>query len=230
MFKLDWALDGPIPWRATPPYAGGTVHVADSVEQLSAALAQVTAGAVPASPFMLTGQMTTSDPSRSPAGTESFWAYTHVPQKVAFDAGNGGIRGVWDREDCERFADRMQARVVERAPDFESRILARRVLGPREMEALDANLGGGAINGGTANLHQQLVFRPIPGLGRPETPVAGVFLASSAIHPGGGVHGAPGHSAARAALNAQKAPRRVRTAGTVLTRMLRSRNTDQRSR
>ena len=198
--KVDWALDGEVPWATKPPYPPGTVHVADSVEQMSASLAQVTAGAIPAEPFLLTGQMTTSDPTRSPAGTESLWAYTHVPQRAAFDAGEGGIRGVWDHDDCERFADRMQARIVELAPEFESRVLARRVLGPRELEARDANLLGGAVNGGTANLHQQLIFRPVPGQGRAETGISGLYLASASAHPGGGVHGAPGMNAARAAL------------------------------
>ena len=124
---------------------------------------------MPARPFLLAGQMTTTDPTRSPAGTESFWAYTHVPQHVRGDAGDGGIRGTWDRDDCERFADRMQARIEELAPGFGDRVLARRVLGPHELEARNANLVGGAINGGTAQLHQQLVFRPVPGLGRAET-------------------------------------------------------------
>jgi phytoene dehydrogenase-like protein len=94
----------------------------------------------------------------------------------------------------------MQARITERAPDFESRIIARRVLGPKQMEARDANLIGGALNGGTAQLHQQLVFRPVSGLGRAETGIRGLYLASASAHPGGGVHGAPGMNAARAAL------------------------------
>lgn len=198
--KVDWALDGPVPWATPLPHAAGTVHIADSVTQMSRALSQVTAGAVPAEPFLLTGQMTTADPTRSPSGTESLWAYTHVPHDATFDAGDGGVRGVWDRDDCERFADRMQARLVKYAPDLESKILARRVLGPREMEAMDANLVGGALNGGTANLHQQLVFRPVPGMGRAETGVGGLYLASASAHPGGGVHGAPGMNAARAAM------------------------------
>jgi phytoene dehydrogenase-like protein len=86
------------------------------------------------------------------------------------------------------------------APGFGSRVLVRRVLGPREMEARDANLVGGGINGGTAQIHQQLFFRPVPGLGRAETGVEGLYLGSAAAHPGGGVHGAPGSNAARAAL------------------------------
>ena len=129
------------------------------------------------------------------------WAYTHVPAATSCrDAGDEGIRGDWDHDDLERFADRMQARIEALAPGFGSRILARRVLGPRELEARDANLIGGAINGGTAQLHQELVFRPVPGLGRAETGVAGLYLGSASAHPGGGVHGAPGMNAARAAV------------------------------
>ncbi len=198
--KVDWALDGPVPWARTPEAAPGTVHVADSVEEMNIALAQVGAGTVPAAPFLLTGQMTTTDPTRSPPGTESFWAYTHVPQATKDDAGGEGIRGTWDRDDCERMADRMQARVERLAPGFGARVRARRVLGPRELEARDANLVGGALNGGTAQLHQQLVLRPVPGLGRAETAIRGLFLGSASAHPGGGVHGACGDNAARAAL------------------------------
>jgi phytoene dehydrogenase-like protein len=198
--KVDWALDGPVPWATAPPYAPGTLHFADSVEQMSEALSQVAAKAVPARPFMLAGQMTTADPTRSPAGTESMWAYTHVPQQSTRDAGDGGVRGVWDRDDLERFADRMQARIEEDAPGFTSRVVARRILGPRELEAKDANLVGGAINGGTSQLHQELVLRPTPGLGRAETRIKGLYLGSASAHPGGGVHGAPGMNAARAAV------------------------------
>jgi phytoene dehydrogenase-like protein len=202
--KVDWALDGPIPWASPPPHAPGTFHVADSVTEMTEALSQVASGLVPARPFLLAGQMTTADPSRSPAGTESCWAYTHVPQKTVGDAGEGegggGITGAWDHDDCERYADRMQARIEQHAPGFGSRILSRRVLGPRELESRDANLIGGAINGGTSQLHQELVFRPLPGMGRAETPVGGLFLGSASAHPGGGVHGAPGMNAARAAL------------------------------
>jgi phytoene dehydrogenase-like protein len=198
--KVDWALDGPVPWASPPPYAPGTVHVADSPEQIAHTFAQITARRIPADPFLLVGQMSTADPTRSPAGTESLWAYTHVPQDSVTDAGGEGIRGVWDDADRQRFADRMQARLERLAPGFGSRILARRVLGPRQLEERDANLLGGAINGGTAQLHQQLVFRPMPGWGRAETPVRGLFLGSASAHPGGGVHGACGNNAARAAM------------------------------
>ena len=200
--KVDWALDGPIPWLTEPAHAPGTVHVADSVEADAARrCGQVRAGAVPAEPFLLAGQMTTTDPTRSPAGTESFWAYTHVPQRDQ-DAtpATATSRGTWDRDDCERFADRMQARIERLAPGFGAAVLARRVLGPRELEARNANLIGGAVNGGTAQLHQELVFRPVPGLGRAETGIRGLYLGSASAHPGGGVHGAPGSNAARAAV------------------------------
>jgi phytoene dehydrogenase-like protein len=198
--KVDWALSGPIPWLTEPAYAPGTVHIADSLAQMQEALNQVWTGAIPAEPFMLTGQMTTTDPSRSPAGTESYWAYTHVPQETRTDAGDGSIRGTWDEDDRERFADRMQARIERLAPGFGSLVKARRVLGPRELEARNANLIGGAVNGGTAQLHQELVFRPVPGMGRAETGVTGLYLGSASAHPGGGVHGAAGSNAARAAL------------------------------
>jgi len=188
-----------VPWASQPAHAPGTFHVADSVEQMTEAHGQVSARIIPAKPFMLAGQMTTSDPTRSPAGTESLWAYTHVPQHAASDAG-GDLTGTWDHDENERFADRMQARIEQLAPGFGSRIIERRVIGPREMEQRDANLIGGAINGGTSQLHQELIFRPVPGMGRSETPVRGLYLGSASAHPGGGVHGAPGMNAARAAL------------------------------
>jgi phytoene dehydrogenase-like protein len=198
--KVDWALNGPVPWAAAPEHAPGTLHLADSVEQMTEAYGQVAAHAVPAAPFLLAGQMTTADPTRSPAGTESMWAYTHVPQEVARDAGEEGIRGDWGHDDLERFADRMQARIERLAPGFGSRVVRRRILGPHELEARNANLVGGSINGGTSQLHQELVFRPVPGLGRAETPIRGLYLGSASAHPGGGVHGAPGMNAARAAV------------------------------
>lgn len=202
--KVDWALSGPVPWAVAPPVAPGTVHVADSVAELTETYAQIEAGAVPADPFLLVGQMSTTDPHRSPPGTESAWAYTHMPQRVLRDAGEEGISGRWDHDDRERLADRMQARLERLAPGFGERVQARRILGPRELEARNANLVGGSLGGGTAQLHQQLVFRPIPGTGRAETPVRGLFLASASAHPGGGVHGAAGSNAARAALLARR--------------------------
>jgi phytoene dehydrogenase-like protein len=202
--KVDWAVDGQVPWATQPAATPGTVHIAEDVNEVALATAQIAEGAVPAEPFMLMGQMAAADPARAPAGSESLWAYTHVPQHVRSDAGQdgptGGVTGAWDHDDLERFADRMQARIERYAPGFGDRVLSRRVLGPRELEQRNENLVGGALGGGTAQLQQQLVFRPLPGLGRAETPVRGLFLGSSSAHPGGGVHGACGANAARAAL------------------------------
>jgi phytoene dehydrogenase-like protein len=167
---------------------------------MAEASSQVAANVIPAEPFMLAGQMTTTDPTRSPAGTESMWAYTHVPQQTDRDAGDDGLTGRWDHDELERMADRMQERFERLAPGFGSRVLSRRVLGPRQLEERDANLVGGGINGGTSQIHQELVFRPVPGLGRAETAIRGLYLASASAHPGGGVHGACGMNAARAAL------------------------------
>ncbi|MBF8170836.1 phytoene desaturase family protein [Streptomyces olivaceus] len=199
-FKVDWALDGPVPWRCEPAAGAGTVHLADGLDELTRFAAQIAMRQVPDRPFSLFGQMTTSDPSRSPRGTESAWAYTHVPHHIRSDAGEEGITGSWDSRERELMADRVERHVERFAPGFRALVRARRVLAPPTLQAMDANLEGGAINGGTTAMHQQLVFRPVPGTGRPETPVAGLFLASSGAHPGGGVHGAPGANAARAAL------------------------------
>lgn len=198
--KVDWAMSGPVPWDPAPAVAPGTVHIAHSVDELSMFSGQVSGNTIPSDPLLLIGQMTTTDPTRSKPGTESLWAYTHVPQAPRGDAGNGGIRGVWDASDLERFADRMQGRIERFAPEFSSRIVARRVLGPHEFQARNANLHRGAVNGGTAALHQELIFRPLPGMGRAETPIKGLYLGSASAHPGGGVHGAPGANAAKAAL------------------------------
>ncbi|MGY0070322.1 phytoene desaturase family protein [Streptomyces sp. QTS137] len=199
-FKVDWALGGPVPWTAPEASTAGTVHLADGVDGLTRFAAQIATGRVPDRPFLLFGQMTTADGTRSPAGTESAWAYTHVPHRIRGDAGEDGLTGAWDRREQEAMADRVESEVERWAPGFRSRIRSRRLLPPPALQALDANLHGGAINNGTTAMHQQLVFRPTPGTGRPETPVKGLYLASAAAHPGGGVHGAPGANAARAAL------------------------------
>jgi phytoene dehydrogenase-like protein len=204
--KVDWALSGPVPWANAPEAAPGTVHIADSLDELTSSQDKIHAHVIPADPFLLVGQMTTTDPSRSPTGTESLWAYTHVPQDVHADEGEQ-LAGSWDASEVERFADRMQARLERYAPGFGSRVLHRRVLGPHQLQALNENLINGAVNGGTASLHQQLIFRPIAGLGRADTPIRGLFLGSASAHPGGGVHGACGANAARAVLAAARTGR-----------------------
>lgn len=199
-FKVDWALSGPVPWRDERARGAGTVHVAEGIDELTTTAAQLATGTVPDRPFLLVGQMTTSDPTRSPAGTESMWAYTHVPQDIRRDAGGDGITGVWSGDDVERFTARIEARIETHAPGFRDLIVGRHVMSPVDLEARNANLVGGDISGGTAQLHQQLILRPVPGSGRPETGIPGLFLASASAHPGGAVHGACGANAARAAV------------------------------
>ncbi|HKG64432.1 MAG TPA: NAD(P)/FAD-dependent oxidoreductase [Solirubrobacteraceae bacterium] len=208
-FKVDWALDGPVPWLAGETARAGTVHITESVDELTRTAAQLILREVPSAPFLVCGQYARTDPTRAPAGKEVFWSYTHVPQAVVGDAGGAGITGAWDERESERFADRIAEQIERVAPGFRDRVAARAITTPQDFEAQDANLVGGALNGGTAELHQQLVLRPIPGLGRAETPVPGLYLASASAHPGGGVHGGCGAIAARAALREPGVARRL---------------------
>jgi phytoene dehydrogenase-like protein len=187
--KIDWALSAGVPWTAKEARDAGTVHLGVDLDGMTRYAGDLATGTVPRNPFVVLGQMTTSDATRSPAGTESAWAYTHLPHGVPVRAAA-----------VARHVKRVEAAIEARAPGFRDTIQVRRVLAPTDLEQLDANLTDGAVGGGTASIHQQLVFRPIPGLARPETPIDGVYLASSSAHPGGGVHGAPGANAARAAL------------------------------
>lgn len=196
MVKVDWALRTPVPWRDPDVAGAGTVHLADSIDELALASAAISAGRLPTDPFVVLGQMTTTDPTRSPNGTESAWAYTHVPALID----DGGRRRPLAQGDVDEVVRRVEDRIERHAPGFRDRIIARYVLGPDTLEQHDANLVAGDNAGGTNQLHQQLVFRPTPGLARPETPVKGLYLASASAHPGGGVHGACGSNAARAAL------------------------------
>lgn len=187
--KLNWALRHPVPWKATEVARAGTVHLGVDVDGFTEFAADLTLRRLPRHPFVLFGQMTTADPTRSPAGTESAWAYTHVPHAV-----------IDSPTQLSEHVRRIEAHVEQVAPGFADAVIARTEQFPRDLEAANANLVSGAVNGGTSYPHQQLVFRPTIGLGRPETPIPGLFLASAAAHPGGGVHGACGWNAARAAL------------------------------
>jgi phytoene dehydrogenase-like protein len=184
-FKVDWTLDGPIPWAAAEARRAPVIHVAESVDELSVTQSEIARGLRPEKPFLVLGQYSMADPTRMPRGADVAWAYTHLPHGVS----TGGL------------ADRMEERVEALAPGFRELVRTRRVAGPTDLEAANENLRGGSLNGGTSQLHQQLIFRPVPGLGRPETPVKGLYLASASAHPGGGVHGGPGAIAAKAALH-----------------------------
>ena len=184
-FKVDWTLDGPIPWSAEDARRAPVVHVTESVDELSVTQSEIARGLVPTNPFLVLGQYSMADPTRMPDGKEVAWAYTHLPHGASSDG----------------LVERMEERIEALAPGFRGLVRNRRVWKPADLEAANENLRGGSLNGGTTQLHQQLVFRPVPGLGRPETPVKGLFLASSSAHPGGGVHGGPGAIAAKAALH-----------------------------
>jgi phytoene dehydrogenase-like protein len=207
-FKVDWLLDGAVPWRSPSLAQAGTVHLADSLSELATTGLQLAERLIPEKAFTVVGQSSVADPTRTPDARELVWAYTHVPQRVRGDAG-GDLTGAWTPDECERMADRIEARLEAHAPGFRQQIRTRRIMSPRGLHQRDANLIGGAINGGTSALHQQLVFRPTPGLGRPETPISNLYLASASAHPGGGVHGACGANAARAALVRQRLARTV---------------------
>src|SRR3954447_8571167 len=198
-FKVNWALREPIPWNAADARRASTVHVAEGMDGLTQATVQLAERQIPARPFLVLGQYSMVDPSRSPEGTETAWAYTHVPQSPTRDAAEE-ISGDWRSNDAEVFADRMEEQVERMAPGFRHRIISRHIQTPLYLEEHNRNLVGGAINGGTAQLYQQAIFRPYPGLGRPTTPVRGLYLASASAHPGGGLHGGPGGNAARTAL------------------------------
>jgi phytoene dehydrogenase-like protein len=204
--KVDWSLDGPIPWAAADARRAGTVHVADDIDYLTRHSSELAMHLIPARPYLVMGQYSCVDETRMPAGKEVAWAYTHIPQHCAGDAA-GRLSGHWREGELEAFAERMEEEVERLAPGFRSLIRRRHLFGPDELQEADRSLVNGALNGGTSQMHQQLVFRPTPGLGRPETPVKHLYLCSSSIHPGGGVHGAPGASGARAALGWHRARR-----------------------
>jgi phytoene dehydrogenase-like protein len=184
--KIDWALDGPIPWSAPQAREAGTVHVGGSATEVL----QTTVwrgGGLPERPFMLLGQQSLADPSRAPAGKHTAWAYTHGPQSVDWKA------------ERDRHVERMEAQIERFAPGFRERILARHVLGPADLQARNANLVGGDVGGGSYAL-DQVIFRPVPSAAPYRTPVHGLYIGSAATFPGGAVHGVPGHAAARLAL------------------------------
>ena len=211
--KLDWSLDGPIPWTAEEARRAGTIHVAEGMDALTRTTAQLSRNLIPDRPFLVLGQYASFEPNRAPEGKECAWAYTHIPQSVKGDAGDDGLTGSWDERETEVFADRMEEEVERLAPGFRGLIRKRHIYNPQGLERSNRNLVGGAVNSGTAQIHQQLIFRPTPGTGRAETPLPGLFLAGSSAHPGGGVHGAAGANAARAALAERMRPKVAFAAG-----------------
>ncbi|HZG65154.1 MAG TPA: NAD(P)/FAD-dependent oxidoreductase [Herpetosiphonaceae bacterium] len=182
VFKIDWALDGPIPWTAPECAQAGTVHLGATLPEIAASEWAMWRGSHHDRPFVLLAQQSLFDSSRAPEGKHTVWAYCHVPHGSTCDM----------TEDIEAQIDRF-------APGFRDRILARNVMGPAAMERYNANYVGGDINGGVQDLFQHFT-RPVARIIPYATPVPGLFLCSSSTPPGGGVHGLCGYFAARAVL------------------------------
>jgi phytoene dehydrogenase-like protein len=179
-FKLDWALDGPVPWRAAECTQAATIHLGGSFAEIEASEAAVWAGKVTDRPYVLCAQPSLFDSSRAPEGKHTFWAYCHVPNGSQID-----------------MTEAIENQVERFAPGFRARIIARTATSPAQFESNNANLVGGDINGGAATI-TQLFTRPT--IRTYSTPVDGVYLCSSSTPPGGGVHGMCGYHAARTAL------------------------------
>jgi phytoene dehydrogenase-like protein len=182
VFKVDLALDGPIPWRAEECLRAGTVHIGGTLDEISTGEAAVSRGEHPERPFVLLAQQSLFDASRAPEGKHTVWAYCHVPNGSAFD-----------------MTGRIEAQIERFAPGFKDRILARSTMGPADLQRINANHVGGDINGGLMDF-RQLFTRPAVRLTPYSTPARGLYICSSSTPPGGGVHGMCGYSAARAAL------------------------------
>jgi phytoene dehydrogenase-like protein len=182
VFKLDWALAGPIPWRADECSRAATVHLGATLEEIAASEAAPAQNRIAERPYVLLAQQSLFDPTRAPDGQHTAWAYCHVPNGSSVD-----------------MTERVESQVERFAPGFRERILARSALGPADLERSNPNYVGGDINGGLADL-RQLLTRPVARWSPYSTPLPGVFLCSASTPPGGGVHGMCGFHAARAAL------------------------------
>jgi phytoene dehydrogenase-like protein len=181
VYKIDWALSGPIPWRAEACRRAGTIHVGGTFEEIAAGERAAWNGQVSDRPFVLLAQPTLFDPSRAPADKHIAWAYCHVPHASTAD-----------------MTDRIEGQIERFAPGFRDLVLARHVMNPAAMEAYNPNYVGGEINGGVADL-RQLFARPVSTFNAYATPVEGLFICSSSTPPSGGVHGLCGFFAARSA-------------------------------
>jgi phytoene dehydrogenase-like protein len=182
IFKVDWALAGPIPWKDPECARTATLHIGGSAAEISASESGAWHGKFDGKPFLLFAQQSLFDPSRAPAGRHTGWAYCHVPNGSTLDV-----------------TDAVESQVERFAPGFRDLILARATRNTAQMEQSNANLVGGDIGGGANNL-QQLLFRPTLSFDPYRTPVDGMYLCSSSTPPGGGVHGMCGYHAARSAL------------------------------
>jgi phytoene dehydrogenase-like protein len=183
-FKVDWALDRPIPWQAPECARAGTVHLGGTLEEIIAAERTPEEGGHAERPYVLVGQQSLFDDSRTPEGKHTAWAYCHVPNGSDVD-----------------MTERIEAQLERFAPGFADAVLARHVMAPADLEAHNPNYVGGDIAGGMHTL-RQLVFRPAMRPSSYKTPARGIYLCSSSTPPGGGVHGMCGFLAAKSALRA----------------------------
>ncbi|HXF58112.1 MAG TPA: NAD(P)/FAD-dependent oxidoreductase [Actinomycetota bacterium] len=181
-FKVDWALDGPIPWKAEACSRAGTVHLGGTFEEVAAAEEAAWRGEVPERPFVILAQPSLFDSERAPSGRHTAWAYCHVPNGCPVD-----------------MTERIEAQVERFAPGFRDRVLARHVMSPADLERHNPNYVGGDIVGGAMSA-SQLLTRPVPRLDPYATPDPRLFVCSSSTPPGAGVHGMCGYHAARSAL------------------------------
>ena len=181
VFKVDWALDGPVPWTADGLRRAGTVHLGGTLEEVVHSESEVAAGRHPDRPFTLFVEYAPWDSTRAPAGKSTAWGYCHVPSGSGVD-----------------MTERIEAQVERFAPGFRDLVLARATHSPAQMEAHDANYIGGDINAGISDI-RQVFIRPVPSLD-PYHAGPGLYLCSSSTPPGGGVHGMSGYLAARSAL------------------------------
>jgi phytoene dehydrogenase-like protein len=210
-FKVDWALDGPVPWAADECRRAAVVHVGDTVTAMSRAAWEAGHGLLPAKPTLVLGQQSLADPSRAPAGKHTLWGYAHVPAQPSGDAARPRAKGDWARS-AGVFLDRMEATIEAHAPGFRDLVLARKAWTPDDLHAADASLVGGDIQAGSFAIDQQILFRPGPSWWRWGTPVKGLYLAGASVPPGAGVHGACGDLAARQALADHERPRMLAVA------------------
>ncbi len=192
IFKIDYALLSPIPWKAEECRRAGTVHLGGTINEIAGAERDIARGKVPERPFVLVAQQSLFDESRAPSGQHTLWAYCHVP----FGCSPQRVRPVADKIDM---SERIESQIERFAPGFRDCILARHKMSAVDLEKSNPNLAGGDINGGAANLWQ-LIARPVLSPTPYRTPLRGVYLCSSSTPPGGGVHGMCGYHAARAAL------------------------------
>lgn len=182
VFKMDWALHDPVPWRAPACRRAGTIHLGGSLAEIADSERAAWTGRLHERPYVLLVQPTRWDPSRAPHGKHTLWAYCHVPHGASCD-----------------MTDHIENQIERFAPQFRDCIAARHGMGPSELERRNANLVGGDIGGGACDV-RQLFARPVVSLHPYSTPLDGVYLCSSSTPPGVGVHGMCGYYAARAAL------------------------------